>query len=372
MKILTQISRVFVGVLFIISGLIKANDPLGFSYKLHEYFEVFGMPFLAGIALPLAIIICIFEIIVAVFLLIGSFTRVNSWLLLLMILFFTWLTGYSAIYNKVTDCGCFGDAVKLTPWQSFSKDIVLLVFILIIFIGQKHIKPVFSKAIQSVVIFTALFFSTGFSVLAYMLLPFKDFLPYKVGNNVEELTKVPEGAPVDKYEMVFIYEKGGQQYEFSADKLPADLDAYKFIDRKDKLVQKGYQPPIHDFKIYDAQNTEQTDLFFAQNDYQLVIVQYDLGKTMKSAQVKVNELAARWQKESGKKLWALTGTALSEAELYRHDMQTPYEYYNVDGTALKTMIRANPGIMLFKKGVVVKKWSAYQVPAYETVLKYMQ
>ena len=372
MKVLVQISRVLVGVLFIISGLIKANDPLGFSYKLEEYFEVFNMPFLAGLALPQAMLICIFEIIVGVLLLIGAYTRLNSWLLLIMIVFFTWLTGYSAVYNKVTDCGCFGDAIKLTPWQSFTKDIVLLVFILIIFIGQKHIKPLFGKAIQSVTIFTFLFASTGFTVLAYMFLPFVDFLPYKVGNDIEALSAIPPGAPVDEYEMVFIYEKGGQQFEFKATELPADLDAYKFVDRKDKLVKKGYQPPIHDFKIYDSQGAEQTDLFFAKDEYQLVLIQYDLTKTFKSFQPRINQLANDWQDKAQKRFWALTGTSSADAELYRHDVQAPYEYYNVDGTALKTAVRANPGILLMKKGVVIKKWSAFAIPSYETVQKYMK
>lgn len=372
MKLLVQISRVLVGVLFIISGLIKANDSLGFSYKLEEYFEVFHMPFFVSMALPMAMVICIFEIIVGVLLLIGAYTKLNSWLLLVMIVFFTWLTGYSAVYNKVTDCGCFGDAIKLTPWQSFTKDIVLLIFILLIFIGQKHIKPLFGKAIQSVTIFTFLFASTGFTILAYMFLPFVDFLPYKEGNDIESLSAIPPGAPVDEYEMVFIYEKGGQQFEFKSTALPADLDTYKFVDRKDKLVKQGYKPPIHDFKIYDSQGAEQTDLFFIKDEYQLVLIQYNLQKTHKSFQPKINQLANDWQDKAQKRFWALTGTTLADAELYRHDVQAPYEYYNVDGTALKTAIRSNPGIMLMKKGVVVKKWSAFEIPTFETVQKYMK
>src|SRR5574343_471663 len=145
MKALTQISRFVVGILFIISGFIKANDTIGFSYKLVEYFEIFNMHFFVDYAVAMAMFICIFEIMVGVALLLGAYVRLNAWLLLLMIVFFTLLTGYSAITNKVTDCGCFGDAIKLKPVESFLKDVVLLVFILIMFFGQKHIKPMLAN-----------------------------------------------------------------------------------------------------------------------------------------------------------------------------------------------------------------------------------
>src|ERR1043166_1453889 len=252
MKVLTQFSRIFVGVLFIISGLIKANDTIGFSYKLEEYFELFNWPFFIAYAESLAMIICIFEIMCGVVLLLGSYARLNAWLLLLMIIFFTWLTGYSAITHKVTDCGCFGDAVKLKPFESFLKDLVLLVFILIIFFGVKHIKPLFNSTIQGILLFVALFVSTAFTLYTYMFLPVKDFLPYKVGNNIREKMAMPPGAQADEYELVFIYERDGKRFEFNANNLPADLDKYTFIERKDKLLKEGYKPPIHDFKVYDV------------------------------------------------------------------------------------------------------------------------
>ncbi|MES2690924.1 MAG: MauE/DoxX family redox-associated membrane protein, partial [Bacteroidota bacterium] len=183
MKLITQICRILVGVLFIISGFIKANDTIGFSYKLVEYFEIFDMHYFIDYAVAIAMFICIFEIMVGVALLLGAYTRLTMWLLLLMIVFFTILTGYSAITGKVTDCGCFGDAIKLTPVQSFMKDLVLLVLILVLFFYDFYVAPVFNKTITGIGIGISLVVTTFFTVYTYMFLPRIDFLPYKVGNN---------------------------------------------------------------------------------------------------------------------------------------------------------------------------------------------
>lgn len=372
MKILVQISRVLVGVLFIISGFIKANDTIGFSYKLEEYFEVFHMPFFAHYAVPMAMFICIFEIVVGVVLLLGSYARINAWLLLLMIIFFTLLTGYSAITNKVTDCGCFGDAIKLKPVQSFIKDLVLLVFIAIIFIGHQHIKPLFNKSINGIAIFVSLVVTTFFTIYTYMFLPKVDFLPYKIGNDIAKLREIPDGAPRDEYEMIFIYEKGGQQHEFTANNLPTDLDTYKFIDRKDKLIKEGFKPAIHDFKLYNDAGMDYTDSLLADKDnYKLVLVQKSITESRAGIEPKIAELANAFQ-GAGYKFWALSATAPEEVEVYRHEHQLAFTYYLMDATPLKSMVRSNPGLLLLKGNTVVKKWSAYNLPSFETVKKYMK
>ena len=185
MKYLVHISRVLVGALFIISGLIKLNDPLGFSYKLQEYFsaDVLNIPFLEPYALAIALFTVILEVVLGVFLLIGYKPKFTVWSLLGLIVFFTFLTFYSAYFDKVKDCGCFGDALKLTPWESFTKDVVLLVLILIIFFGIKHVKPIFSKGVSNIV--------AGLSIAACVLfcyhvmnhLPSIDFRAYKIENN---------------------------------------------------------------------------------------------------------------------------------------------------------------------------------------------
>jgi uncharacterized membrane protein YphA (DoxX/SURF4 family) len=370
MKYITQFSRIFVGVLFIISGFIKANDTIGFSYKLVEYFEVFHMPVFVPWAVGLAMFICIFEIIVGVALLLGAYSYLNAWLLLLMIVFFTLLTGYSAITNKVTDCGCFGDAIKLKPVESFIKDLVLLVFILIIFYGHKHIKPLFNKGIQSIALFVSTLVVTAFTFYTYMFLPKIDFLPYKEGKDILPLMQIPEGAPRDSFQMVFIYEKDGQQIELGMNDLGKIDDTYKFIDRKDKLIRKGYEPPIHDFSIYNADGINYTDSLLLDPDYKLVLTQTTIQKS-RAIEDKIAALAEKWQ-ASGRKVWGLTSTPPDQVEAYRHEKQLPVTYYTMDATPIKSMVRSNPGLMLMRGSVVVKKWSSYNFPTYDIVMKYVK
>ena len=371
MKWLTQISRILVGVLFIISGLIKANDTLGFSYKLLEYFEIFNTPFLNPYAVTISMLVCIFEIVSGVALLLGIYNTLNAWLLLLLIIFFTLLTGYSAITHKVTDCGCFGDALKLTPFTSFMKDLVLLILIIFIFLGTTYIKPIVSLPIANIALSVSFLVSVAFTLYTYLFLPVKDFLPYKIGNNIQELTLVPEGAPKDIVEMVFIYEKNGQTFEFAADKLPEDLDAYNFIDRKDVIIQKGFVPPIHDFKIYNEASIELTDSFFTGNSYKLLLVQTKIEKSRAGLETKIAQLSNDWI-SSGKPFWALTSSNLVDAGKYAHDNKFPFVYHNMDDIPLKSMVRSNPGILLLKGNTVVKTWGAYNLPSWETLQKLMQ
>jgi uncharacterized membrane protein YphA (DoxX/SURF4 family) len=371
MNILIQFSRIFVGVLFIISGFIKANDTIGFSYKLEEYFEVFHMPVFIPWAVGLAMFICIFEIIVGVALLIGAYAYLNAWLLLLMIVFFTLLTGYSAITNKVTDCGCFGDAIKLEPVQSFYKDLILLAFIIIIFIGYRQIKPLFNKGIESIALFVCTLVVTAFTFYTYMFLPKIDFLPYKVGNNILKFMEIPADAPKDSVLMVFVYEKDGKQMEILMDEIAKVDDTYKFIERKDKLIKKGFTPAIHDFNIYDANGVEVTNDLLLDTSYKLVITQRDIHKSRK-IESQMRALAEAWNKSVQTKIWGITSTSLDEVEVYRHENQLPYLYYTMDGTPIKSMVRSSPGIMLMKGSTVVKKWSSYNFPTFETVQKYMK
>lgn len=370
MKFLVQFSRIFVGVLFIISGLIKANDTLGFSYKLVEYFEIFGTEFLNDYAVAMSMFICIFEIASGVALLLGNFVKLNSWLLLLLIIFFTLLTGYSAITGKVTDCGCFGDAIKLKPVESFLKDVVLLVFIGIIFMGQKHVKPLFNKVIVNIGLFTAVLVSTFFTFYTYMFLPVKDFLPYKIGNDIRALTLIPEGAPVAEVEMLFIYQKDGKQFEFKAEELPEDIDAYEFVDRKDKVVKEGFKPPIYDFKITDASGIELTDSLFSVKGYQLILVQTKTEKTRSASIAGIRDLSNDCIK-AGIPIWPLTATTPEDAANFAKENQLPFQYCTMDAIPLKSMVRSNPGLILLKDNVVIKKWGEYNLPSFTTLKKYM-
>ncbi len=370
MKIITQFSRIFVGLLFIISGLIKANDTIGFSYKLEEYFEVFHMPFFIPYAVALSMFICIFEILCGIALLIGAYVRLNAWLLLLMIIFFTLLTGYSAITNKVTDCGCFGDAIKLKPIESFYKDIILLVLIIFIFIGSKHIQPLMKKTLLNLSMSVSLLVVTFFTFYTYMFLPIKDFLPYKIGNNIQEKMVCPPGSPTDSIVMMFVYEKNGVKEEFDVNHIPSDTN-YKFVDRKDVKVREGCKPPIHDFSLTGPNETNYTDSLFAYSGYKLILVQKSVEEGRKGLEKQIAQLAADCAADN-KQFWALTATSPEKTEQYRHENQLAFSYYLTDGVPLKSMVRSNPGLILMKGSTVVKKWSAYNFPTYDIVTRYIR
>ena len=365
MKILAQISRVLVGILFIISGFIKANDPLGFSYKLKEYFEVFGMPWMGPAALALAIVICAFEIGLGVALLLGAKMQFTAWSLLLMILFFTWLTFYSWYFNKVTDCGCFGDALHLKPFQSFMKDIVLLILILFIFAGRKSITPLFGERGSTWLSYFGFVASLLFSLYCLWHLPVIDFRPYAIGKNISEGMKLPPGAKTDSVVMVFTYEKDGKQMELTSDQIKVVDSTYKFIDRKDKIIREGDHPPIHDFTIVSADGTEITEDIL-NTDPVFLLVAYDIKYTNDKVQNKVNDFVNLAQ-QKGIEFIGLTASSPKEVDAFRHEHNSMFEYYYVDQTTLKTMIRSNPGLMLLKKGTVVAMWHYNDFPSFDEV-----
>ncbi len=353
-NIITQFSRVFVGVLFIISGLIKLNDPVGFSFKLEEYFgeTVLNLPFLAPYALGIALFVVIFEVVLGVALLVGSNVKLTMWSLLLMILFFTFLTFYSAYFNKVTDCGCFGDAIKLTPWESFTKDIVLLFFILILFINQKMINPIATKLIRTIIVLGTIIGCgfMGWYVLNH--LPIKDFRAYAVGTNIQEGMTIPEGAPQSEIEMTFIYDVNGEKKEFTEATLMEIPEGATFVDRIDKVITQGYVPPIHDFTM-EKDGGDYTDELLLEPKL-MMFVAYDLEKSDPKGLAKLNNVSAL-AKSKGYKVIGMSasGPDLAEAVIKKYNL--PFDFYFCDAITLKTIERANPSIVILEKGTIVQK-----------------
>lgn len=359
--------RIMVGLLFIISGLIKANDPTGFAYKLDEYFEVFHTPFLIPYTVYIAMFICIFEIFLGVCLLVGSFLRSTLILLFAMMVFFTFLTWYSAYYNVVTDCGCFGDALKLTPMQSFTKDVVLVVLIIILMVNQRFLRPIFRRPLRHGIVYVSLAASILFTLYCYIFLPVKDFLPYAEGKDIVEQMKIPEGSPKDSFAITLVYEKDGKDYEFEMNKLPADLETYKWKETKTVQVSKAPLAPIHDFVIYSQDGAEVTDKFLEQKGYRMMIVQYDLEKSNVSSQKDVNKLVNDLVSKGKVKIWGFTSSSNALVDLYTQAHDVPYKLFRADGTMLKTMIRSNPGLILLKDTKVIKKWPGTAVPSVDKV-----
>jgi uncharacterized membrane protein YphA (DoxX/SURF4 family) len=363
---LTTASRILVGLLFIVSGFIKANDPLGFSYKLDEYFTVFHVDWMSAISLWLSIFISVFEIAVGFALLIGARIRQTAWALLLMIIFFSFLTFYSAYFDVVKDCGCFGDALHLTPWQSFTKDAVLLVLILIIFFNRNSITPLFGEKATNLIAYTGLLVSLFFAIYTYRHLPVIDFRPYGIGKNIVQGMKLPEGAKKDSVAMVFIYEKNGKRIEMKPDEMGKIDDSYKFIDRKDKVIVEGDHPKIHDFTMNDADGTDHKDEFLSKPGYKFLLVAYDLEKSNEKVQHKINDFVALSQKAKVPFV-GLTATSPQQTDVFRHEHNSVFEYYYGDNTALKTIIRSNPGLLLLNGATVVMMWHYNDFPSFDEV-----
>jgi len=353
---IVQFARIFVGVLFIFSGFIKLNDPVGFSYKLEEYFNanVLNVEFLIPFALAIACFVVIFEVLLGVMLLIGFKTKFTIWSLITMIVLFTFLTFYSAYYNKVTDCGCFGDALKLLPWESFKKDIVLLFLILILFFNQKLIKPLLDKTPLNLTIFAA--YSLCLFMAFYVLqhLPLVDFRAYKIGTNIQKGMEIPEGAAKSEYEMIFIYKVNGVDTEIPyADVMENKIpEGAEFVDRKDKLIKQGYVPPIHDFSIEKDDNDYTESIL---NEPKVVLfISYDLNKSKEKGMKALEELHLK-AVEKGYVVIGMTASDEATIGINKKKYKQTFDYYFCDATTLKTIERANPSIVILEKGTIVQK-----------------
>lgn len=374
-KALLNFSRIFVGILFIFSGLIKANDPLGFGYKLQEYFEVFHLPFLGGMATGIAIFLCVLEIVLGALLLFGFWSRKVLTGLLAIIIFFTFLTFVSAAFKVVTSCGCFGDAIPLTPWQSFGKDIILLVLIVYLFIYRDKILPLVEKqGVQKALLVLVLVLSVSFSLFTYCRLPVLDFLPYKIGANLPELMKTPEGAVLDEYLIMYHLEnkKTGEKKEMSdKDYLKTEIwkDAnWEIVGNPDKkLIKKGFEPKIKDLVISDASGTNYTPEIIENPYYSLLIVAYNLDQTNEKAIHEMNALAFKAAEQFNIRTVLLTSNSAQGAQAFSQKMKLVTEIFYADAVPLKSMVRANPGILLLKNGVVINKWHYNTLPSFEVL-----
>ena len=368
-------SRIFTGLLFIFSGLIKANDPTGFGYKLQEYFHVFGTAFLNDYATQMAVVICGFEILLGALLLLGFAARKVAWGLLLLILFFTFLTFYSAFFEVVTSCGCFGDAIPLTPWQSFSKDLVLLALIIIIFVNRKHIRPVTtSRSVQFITTVILVIVSLGIGVYTINYLPFIDFLPYKKGNNLPELMKMPEGKQGDQYELTYTMrnktsgeEKKVSDKEYLAQELWKDENWEIVGDPESHIVKKGYSIPIPDLLISDANGEDFTHEIIENPYYNLIVVAWDLDHTNLEALNRINALVMNAAENYNIRAVLLTSGSAEQAQQISDELTLLTEIFYADAVPLKSMIRANPGIMLMRNGTVVDKWHYNTLPTFEAL-----
>ncbi|WP_291723532.1 BT_3928 family protein [Bernardetia sp.] len=366
MKFFNQVVCFIVGALFIFSGLVKAIDPKGTAIKLGEYFEVFAtdLPsmssffhFLNQNALYLAIIFVVSEVVLGTALLVGFKRKITVWLLFLMITFFTFLTFYSAYFNKVTDCGCFGDFLPLEPWESFTKDVVLSVLIIILLVQVKKLTN--KSSFFTFVTVSSITLLTGFlTFYAVYYEPPVDFRAYAIGKNIPKQMEAPEPA-----QYLYLMSKDGQQYEM--DSYPTD-PSYKY-DSMILLNPKEIEPKITDYSLWDDEGdftkeslTEKRIFILVQNVEKGNFNEFDKIKKM------IDEVTS---KDATIKVAILTSDTKQAIEMLKKNQNIDFPFYYIDGTVIKTIARSNPALWMLNEGTVVGKYSPNDIPSSVEVLE---
>ncbi|MDO4881349.1 MAG: DoxX family protein [Capnocytophaga sp.] len=352
MRILTQIIRIFVGIIFIISGFVKLIDPMGFSFKMEEYFakDVLNMPFFIPYALVIAIAVVVFELVLGVMLLVGYKKIFTILSLFILTVFFGFLTFYSAYFNKVTDCGCFGDAIKFTPWQSFLKDMVLLALVVVLLPNMKYIQPITKGKLPMYITSIALVACFGLTYYTLNHLPIIDFRAYKVGVNIQKGMEFPEDAPKPIFDYYWTFNVEGKEQTIVTQGAYPEVDG-SFLRVETKEVSKGYVPPIHDFSIEkDGEDFTQALL---NEPKLLMIISYDLQKANLEAFKTIKVLTDKALK-NGYKVIGMTAS-VEEAIPIVQKYELNFDFYFTDQTTLKTMIRSNPAIIRLEKGTIMQK-----------------
>lgn len=358
----TNVCRFALAFVFIFSGFVKAVDPLGSQYKIQDYLEAFGIAgwFPSFFPLFVAIILSTLEFSVGVYFLFGIRRKLSTALALIMMGFMTPLTFYLAIANPVSDCGCFGDAWVLTNWETFIKNVFLLLAAISVFKWGNRIIRLVSESSQWLIALYSLIFIIGVSLYCLTYLPVIDFRPYKVGTDIPQSMIIPEGAKKSVYESTFILEKDGIKKEFTLDDYPDST--WTFIDTHTVLKEKGYEPPIHDFSIVRTADGEDiTEEVLNDKNYTFLLIAHRIDQADDSNIDLINEIYD-YCVENGYKFYCLTSSLDDEIEQWRDKTGAEYPFCIADDITLKTIIRSNPGLMLIKDGVILNKWSHNELP----------
>jgi uncharacterized membrane protein YphA (DoxX/SURF4 family) len=358
-KTFLNTARLLVGILFIFSGLIKANDPLGLSYKMQEFFEVWNMPALDAYTLGFSIIMIVFEIVAGVAVILGWRMRLFAWLLLLLIIFFSFLTGYAVISGKVRECGCFGNCIPLQAMGSFIKDLILLLLIAILFVYRNEIKTRLSSRSSLIILALTLVFSFAVQWYALRYLPMVDCLPFKKNANIFEKMKPPPGAIPDSSVIRFVYEKNHKTMEYTADELPADLDSsYTFIKRYDKLIRKGNaEPEIKDFSLISSSGNDSTVQILGRPGYQMMLISRSFPQNPQAWDKTFLLLYTLAKSKNIPVILVTSNRTEGENWLNKNALSNDIPVFGCDATAVKTAARADPTLYLLKKASILDKWS---------------
>jgi len=353
-----SVARTLLGLTFLFSGVVKAIDPLGTTYKIEDYLTAFGSFFvdllpLAGAA---AIVLITLEFALGMCLVLNVRTSATSWLTLAFYLVMTPLTLYIALKNPVSDCGCFGDAWVISNWQTFGKNVVLLLLAITLLCSRKYIPRTFVWQAELGIASLSVIAIVGLMMWTLWHLPLIDFRPYKVGNHIPTLMEYPEDAEPDQYEISFVYTKDGMEQTFTLDNYPRGDSSWTFVRQDSKLIKKGYEPPIHDFEIVNADYEDITYDILESEQPVVLAIMYDLSKTDMEQAARLNALAQECEM-NGQLFYAVTGAGTDDIIAYQLQTEANYPMCTCDPVTLKTIVRANPGIVVIQNGYVTDKYN---------------
>lgn len=362
---LKHIARILLGLTFVFSGFVKGIDPWGSAYKFTDYFTAFHMPWLTDLAFALGVLLAAAEFAMGIALIFNFFMRVTSWVALLFMVFFTGLTFVLALTNPVTDCGCFGDALKITNWQTFYKNLVLLALAIYVFVQRKKLTPKDGQLLPTVMTVIFVVFYFYLVDYSYKHLPIIDFSPYKVGVNIPEAMKIPENAPKAIYENTLVYQnlKTGKEQEFTEANYPwQDTLNWKFVKMgEQKTIQEGYVPPIHDFRMESPEGEDIKDFFLYDEKFTFIVIAYNLQKSDKDGMKRIADLA-KAAKSKGYNFIGLTASSRDIMEEIKKETGADFDFFNTDEITLKTIVRSNPGLIVLQNGTIKKKYHFNDVP----------
>jgi uncharacterized membrane protein YphA (DoxX/SURF4 family) len=362
MKIIQTISRYLIAIVFIFSGFVKAIDPLGSTYKFTDYFDAFGVDWLSSLSFLFAILLSAAELLIGLNLFFKIRVKTTAWALLIFMSFFFVLTLIIALTNPVTDCGCFGDAIILTNWQTFYKNIVFFVPTIIVFRQRNKFSSLFSSTTEWII--TSVLFISGIllSIYCYRNLPLIDFRPYKIGTNIPNSMKIPEGMHPDEYKTILIYQKEGKKHEYTPNDAPWSDSTWKWVETKNILLKKGYEPPIHNFSVTSPEGEDITEQLLSDDNFSFLVISCNLAKADKSGLIKINQLVTKGV-ENGFNVYGMTASDSEIRDTLKKQLKLSFQFYTTDEITLKTMIRSNPGLILIKEGVVIGNWHYRNLPS---------
>lgn len=361
-KIGTNVSRFVLAIVFIFSGFVKAVDPLGTMYKIEEYFEALGLTSLSHTVIPfvLSIGIALLEFCLGLYFFFGFRRRLSTMLSLIFLSVMTLLTFWLAIANPISDCGCFGDAIVLSNWQTFWKNVVLLLAAVVAFKWGNLIVPFVTKRFDWLVELYSILFIGGIIFFSLRDLPVFDFRPYHIGANIREKMSIPEGKEPTVLETYYMMEKDGKTKEFTADNYPDST--WTYVDSEVRVLKKGYEPPIRHFSISDMETgANLTDEILDHDGYVFLLVASQLADASEVSIDLINDLYD-YCLEYKYPFYCLTASSEKDVAEWQERTGAEYPFASMDDVTLRTIVRSNPGLVLLKKGTVVNKWSVNNIP----------